>query len=120
MKIKSFNKKSVRCWRYDLGSRGIIYISLPHPHYGHDLISCKKCGEIYCYSRENQTYKKSIVEQVKNIKCFKCSSNLADNYFLYPGNFINSSGKIDSFDVKSSYYAPEKDTLFRKFYSIDD
>ena len=114
------DKKPVRCWRYNLGDRGVIYISLPHPHYGYDLISCKKCGEIYCYSRESQTYKKSIAEQVKNIKCFKCDSELDDNYFLYPNNFINSSGKVDSFDVEVAHSIPEEDSFFKKFYSIDD
>lgn len=119
-KINFYKKKPVRCWRLDLGNRGIIYISLPHPNYGYDLISCKKCGEIYCYSREKQTYEEQISERVEKIKCFKCDLNLGDSYFLYPNKFINSYGEIDSFDVDSVYSISEKDTFLRKFYSIDD
>ena len=62
--------------------------------------------------RESQTYKKSIAEQVKNIKCFKCDSEL-DEIIFYPNNFINSSGKVDSFDVEVAHSIPEEDSFFR-------
>jgi|SaaInlStandDraft_5_1057022.scaffolds.fasta_scaffold346703_2 hypothetical protein len=112
-------KIDVRCWEYDLGSKGIIYVTYPGAEAfgGYELYTCTECGEIYGADTISQEYIMPLSKQMKSIECIGCGKKLLDTYRPYPEKFLNLSGQIDSFE-KPREILPDDQSIIKSFYSI--
>jgi hypothetical protein len=96
--VKLKIKGQVRCWKLHVpyaGGEDEILITYPEGHYGHKLISCIKCGQVYAAAIEDELYHgPSLEERVRSVSCIGCHSPLEETYAPYPEKFRSSNGEI--------------------------
>lgn len=116
------NKVSVRCWEvenYNSVSNSIdhIFITYPEDNCGHELITCKTCGELYAVTVSKEVYiGPPLAEKMKMIQCVNCGSSLDDNFAYYPETYF-AGGQLIKYQRDTQM--PEDNTsLVKEFYGI--
>jgi hypothetical protein len=94
-----------------------VYLVIPSDTgQGYDLISCLKCGTIYCIDQISETYNPGIIEKSK---CITCDSNLAESSYPYPDKFLTEDKKVcDFYNPYLVTTPPESDHIFEEFYDL--
>ena|SRR5688572_15754097 len=111
-------KSQVRCWRHEVpgvgGVADVIHISYPEGHYGHDLLSCLKCGHVYAAAVARQLYSdQSLVDKLAAQACVSCGSPLGETCRPYPDEYL-SHGAIRTF-ARPLTIPPDEDSLVLQF-----
>lgn len=113
-------KVKVRCWiMYDkIGDHNIqLYVSYPENNYGHDLITCLSCGQVYAITILDEVYKgPDRKEKLEMMKCIKCNKKLSDTYSNYPEQYLYN-GNIHVFN-KPIEIPNDADSVVIEFPSI--
>jgi hypothetical protein len=116
------NKVLVRCWKvenYRVGANASdhLFITYPEDNSGHELITCKNCGELYAITIVKEIYVgPPLNEKLRGIKCIKCAINLDSNFAYYPENyFVNG----EMFTYRRDVLIPrDNESLVREFYGV--
>jgi hypothetical protein len=89
-----------------------------NPHYGHDLISCLNCGEIYSITRGSPEYiGPSLEKKLQKTKCIKCEKALADTAKTYPDFYLGPDKKIHRAPKKYGYEEDEN-MIVKEFWDL--
>lgn len=92
------NKVQVRCW--DIPLHGVhahqhLLITYPEGHYGHSLLSCLNCGEIYAVTVAKEMYVgPPLREKLRGLKCINCGKPLESTAAPYPEQFRDKDGNV--------------------------
>ena len=63
----------------DCKKRFEVYYTASDFGYEPILMRCKKCGEYYLYSLEDEEYQRPLEQQLEGVNCLKCGVCLYDN-----------------------------------------
>ncbi len=94
----TMNKVQVRCWKVPVPGAGTgdhLLITYPEGHYGHSLLSCLNCGEVYAVTVAKETYVGPPLKQkLSGLKCIKCGELLESTAAPYPDKFREENGTV--------------------------
>ncbi|CAM4106093.1 hypothetical protein [Shewanella denitrificans] len=116
------NKVSVRCWEienYRPGASAIdhILITYPEDNSGHELITCKSCGELYAVTVVKEVYiGPPLDEKVVNMKCINCGVFLDGNFAYYPDTYL-AGGDLIIYQ-RDTLIPDDNESLIKEFYGI--
>lgn len=114
-------KEQVRCWEINATHGSIIdrlYITYPEGSYGHKLITCLNCGEIFAVNLTKELYVgPSLEEKLKGTICPACNVQLVDYYSEYPEKYLGSDGVVYKYDRDKEIPSDDTSTV-REFLEI--
>ncbi len=116
------NKVSVRCWEVENYRSGAnapdhLFITYPEGNSGHELITCKNCGELYASTVVKEVYVgPPLAEKMKGVKCIKCGNNLDNNFAYYPETYL-ANGKLITYQ-RNTEIPDDSESLVKEFYGI--
>lgn len=89
----------------------------PEAHYGHDLVSCLNCGEIYAIPISVEMYHEPREAKLKKTNCVNCAKNLEETAKSYPDFYLGKDQKVYKALKK---YGDENDDnmIFREFWDL--
>ncbi len=114
-------KEQVRCWKIEALHGSVVerlYITYPDGSYGHKLISCLNCGEIFAINLTKELYVgPRLEEMIKKITCPTCNVQLSNYYSEYPDKYLGSDGVV--YTYKRDEEMPSDHTsIVREFLEI--
>jgi hypothetical protein len=88
------NQVDVRCWPHLLigvhaQSSVTLWLTDSEAHFGHRLISCLNCGEVYAVDVSREMYgERSIDDLLGETCCLGCGEVLEDHIAAYPDQYF--------------------------------
>jgi len=115
-------REKVRCWKIEMrhGSTTVenLYITYPEGSYGHKLISCLNCGEIFAVNLTKELYIGPNLEtKMKDFLCPKCGVQLTDYYCEYPNKYLGLDGEIHTY-VREKEIPNDDMSIVKEFLEI--
>lgn len=109
-------QSKVRCWELAPG----VFISYPEGNWGHALISCLNCGQVYAVDQGLEVYlgpplAKKLSES--RVMCVKCTEPLDAYWAEYPDRRLGEDGKVVSFE-RPFEIPPDSTSLVMEFPEI--
>ena len=94
-----------------------VFFTVPDIYYTR-LFTCLACGEIFFANQEDIDYaNQSLDLLVRNLKCPKCSSALAQSLKPYPDIFLTRDGKIGHYKP-DGLIPPDTESLIMEFWNL--
>ncbi|MEW5960982.1 MAG: hypothetical protein AB1801_24920 [Chloroflexota bacterium] len=114
-------KEKVRCWKLEIktgSSTEQLYITYPEGSYGHKLISCLNCGEIFAVNLTKELYVgPSLEDKLRDVQCPICDVILFDHYSEYPEKYLGSDGVIHK-HIRENEIPSDDTSIVKEFLEI--
>lgn len=113
-------KTNVLCWKehsvINDKSSTILYYTFPEHAYGHDLLSCHNCGEVYAYDVMAPEYLIPLSKKLEETNCIKCGKKLSETAKPFPETYLGEDGKI--YKSKRVWSPVDEDGIFEEFWDL--
>ncbi len=114
-------KIKVGCWRYPADGRDPfksekVYCTFPKHGYGHKLVSCLKCGEVYAGDEIMELYLCPLEKKLNETFCIGCGSNLGESAKNYPDFYLGKDGFIHRAYLLGNPL--DEDRIIREFWGL--
>lgn len=94
----------------------ILYATRHGSEYGHELITCKNCGEIYCYDIADAAYLKPIDQKLEEQNCVQCNKPLLETATPYPEYYVGADGTLYKANLDS--YRWKEERVIKEFWNL--